>query len=125
MLRLEQRLESDAAWLRSEGIETFHQYAFGTCRQCGASAELAASFVDWLAVHDPGAPASGSQDLQDIAEAFETVAVTAKALQFSLARQSRGRSVDLHGPLTEMSGAYKKAMDGLVARYDAREPQSS
>jgi hypothetical protein len=125
MLRLERRLESDAAWLRGEGIEAFHQYAFGTCRQCGASAELAASFVDWLAVHDPAAPASGSQDLPDTAEAFRTVAVTAKALQFSLARQSRGRSVDLHGPLTEMSRAYKKAMDGLVARYDARELQSS
>ncbi len=103
--------------MRSEDIETFHQYAFGTCRQCGASAELAASFVDWLAAHDSVAPASGSQDLEDAAEAFRTVAVTAKALQFSLARQSRGRSVDLHGPLAEMGRAYKVAMDGLVARY--------
>jgi hypothetical protein len=51
------------------------------------------------------------------------VAVTAKALQFSLARQSRGRTVDLHGPLTEMGRAYKLAMDGLVARYGATELQ--
>ena len=49
------------------------------------------------------------------------MAVTAKALQFSLARLSRGRSVDLHGPLTEMGRAYKAAMDGLVARYGASE----
>jgi hypothetical protein len=118
MLRLEQRLDDDAGWLRSEDIETFHQYAFGTCRQCGASAELAASFVDWLAAHDPS---SGSPDLKDAAEAFRTVAVTAKALQFSLARQSRGRSVDLHSPLAEMGRAYKTAMDGLVARYGASE----
>jgi hypothetical protein len=117
MIRLEQRLNRDAAWLRGEDIETFHQYAFGTCRQCGASAELAASFVEWLAAHDPAAQPSGTQELEDAAEAFRTVAVTAKALQFSLARQSRGRSVDLHGPLTEMGRAYKTAMDALVARY--------
>jgi hypothetical protein len=123
MLRLEQRVDGDAEWLRSEDVETFHQYAFGTCRQCGASAELAASFVDWLAAHDSVVPGSGSQDLEDAAEAFRTVAVTAKALQFSLARLSRGRSVDLHGPLTEMGRAYKAAMDGLVARYGAWEMQ--
>jgi hypothetical protein len=117
MIRLERRLEGDAAWLRSEDIETFHQYAFGTCRQCGASAELAASFAEWLAAHDPAVAASGAPDLEVVAEAFRTVAVTAKALQFSLARQSRGRTVDLHSPLAEMGRAYKTAMDGLVARY--------
>jgi hypothetical protein len=124
MLRLQQRLDGDAAWLRSEDVETFHQYAFGTCRQCGASAELAASFVDWLAAHDSVAPGSGSQDLEDAAEAFRTVAVTAKALQFSLARLSRGRSVDLHAPLAEMGRAYKVAMDGLVGRYGGSELQA-
>ena len=117
MLRLEQRLDADAAWLRGEEIETFHQYAFGTCRQCGASAELAASFVDWLVVHDPALSGAGTSDLEVVAEAFRSVAVGAKAVQFSLARQSRGRTVDLQGPLAEMSVAYKRAMDGLVARY--------
>jgi hypothetical protein len=117
MVRLEHRLDGDAAWLRSEDIETFHQYAFGTCRQCGASAELAASFVDWLGARDPAVLASGARDLEVVAEAFRTVAVAAKALQFSLARQSRGRAVDLHSPLAEMGRAYKTAMDGLVARY--------
>ena len=106
-----------------EDIETFHQYAFGTCRQCGASAELAASFVDWLAAHDPAVSTSEASDLKVVAEAFRTVAVTAKALQFSLARQSRGRTVDLHSPLIEMSRAYATAMAGLVARYGASEVQ--
>ncbi len=45
------------------------------------------------------------------------VATTAKALQFGLARRSRGRTVDLHGSFEEMSAAYRMAMDGLVARY--------
>ena len=115
MLRFEQRLEHDAAWLGTQDIETFHLYAFGTCRQCGATAELAASFVDWLAAHDPAA--SDCDDLVVVAEAFRTLAVTAKALQFSLARRSRGRSVDLHALFEEMGRAYRTAMDGLVARY--------
>jgi hypothetical protein len=115
MRRFEQRLEQDAAWLGSQDIETFHLYAFGTCRQCGASAELAASFVDWLAAHDRAA--TGSDDLAVVADAFRRVATAAKALQFSLARRSRGRNVDLHGSFDEMREAYGTAMAGLVARY--------
>jgi hypothetical protein len=115
MLRFERRLEQDAPWLGSQDIETFHLYAFGTCRQCGASAELAASFVDWLAAHDPAA--KGSEDLAAAADAFRVVATAAKALQFGLARRSRGRTVDLSGSFEEMSGAYRSAMDALVARY--------
>ena len=121
MLRLEERLDADAAWLRGEDIETFHKYAFGTCRQCGACAELAASFVDWLVAHDHALSGAGAPDLEAVAEAFRNVAVAAKAVQFSLARQSRGRTVDLHGPLAEMSGAYDRAMNGLVARYGATD----
>jgi hypothetical protein len=115
MLRFEQRLEHDAAWLGTQDLQTFHLYAFGTCRQCGATAELAASFVDWLAAHDPAV--TGSDDLVVVAEAFRTVAVTAKSLQFSLARRSRGRSVDLHASFEEMGRAYRTAIHGLVARY--------
>ena len=115
MVRFEQRLERDAAWLETQDIETFHLYAFGTCRQCGASAELAASFVDWLAAHDPAA--TGFDDLVVVADAFRRVATAAKALQFNLARRSRGRTVDLRGSFGEMSEAYHCAMDGLVVRY--------
>jgi hypothetical protein len=52
-----------------------------------------------------------------VAEQFNAVATSAKALQFALARLSRGRSVDLHGPFEEMSRAYQSAMAGLEARY--------
>ena len=117
MLRFEQRLEDDAAWLGTQDIETFHLYAFGTCRQCGATAELAASFVDWLAAHDTAV--SNNDDLVVVADAFRTVATAAKALQFSLARRSRGRTVDMHPSFEEMGRAYRTAMDGLVARYGA------
>jgi len=36
----------------AEGIDVFHAYAFGTVRQCGADAELAADFAEWLGRHD-------------------------------------------------------------------------
>jgi hypothetical protein len=117
MFRLKRRLEQDLAWLESQDTETFHLYAFGTCRQCGASAELAASFADWLNVHDRSTTGSEPGDLQVVSDSFRTVADSAKALQFSLARASRGRKVDLDGLFGEMSRAYRTAMDGLVSRY--------
>lgn len=117
MGRFQQRLRRDIEWLQSQDIETFHLYAFGTCRQCGAAAELAASFVDWLAVHDPDVPAAGSADLAIVADAYRTVATAAKALQFALARASRGRTVDFDALFGELSQAYQTAVGGLVARY--------
>jgi hypothetical protein len=117
MARFQQRLAHDLAWLEGQDTETFHLYAFGTCRQCGAAAELAASFVDWVAANDPSASAASVEDLVTAAESFRTVATTAKALQFALARASRGRKVDLDGLFDGLGLAYRAAMEGLVARY--------
>jgi hypothetical protein len=117
MIRFKRRLEQDLAWLESQDTETFHLYAFGTCRQCGSSAELAASFADWLHLHDRSTTASRSGDLQIVADSFRSVATSAKALQFSLARASRGRKVDLDGLFDDMGQAYRTAMDGFVGRY--------
>ena len=113
MPRFHKRLEVDLERIAAKGDEIFHGYAFGTCRQCGASAELSASFVDWLAAREPG----GGAGLSEVAEAFRTIASTAKSLQFSLARVTRGRMVDLEGPLQEMGCAWEAAMAGLVERY--------
>src|SRR4029077_102327 len=41
--RFRKRLETDIDWLRADGIDTFHQYAFATLRQFGSSVELAGS----------------------------------------------------------------------------------
>jgi hypothetical protein len=118
MARFQLRMEHDLTWLEGQDTEVFHLYAFGTCRQCGAAAELAASFVDWLAANDPSLGASGAEDLVVVAESFRSVATAAKALQFALARASRGRHVDLKGSFDELGGAYRTAMEGLVARYN-------
>jgi len=108
--RLGARLEADLGWLATAGDDVFHPYAFGTARQCGANAEIAASFVAWLDDHDGGG-------LDKAAEAFTVMAAKAKGLEFSLARASRGRTVDLSGPLAEMSQAWDTAMEIMVDRY--------
>ncbi len=108
--RMAAGLARDLPWLSEQDLETFHLYAFGVCRQCGAGAELAASFVDWLNLHDgPGT--------EPAAVAFRALADGAKALQFALARVVRGRTVDLDAVLGPMADRWEVAMGILVDRY--------
>jgi hypothetical protein len=113
MTRFRARLEADLGWLAAEGDAAFHPYAFATCRQCGANAEMAAAFVDWLDRRDGGG-------LGKAADGLRTIAGVAKGLQFSLARAARGRSVDLAGPFGEMGDGWETAMEVLVDRYGDR-----
>jgi len=108
--RMAVRMEADLPWLAENGLEAFHRYAFGLCRQCGASTELAATFVDWLNTFDrPGTEAA--------ATGFREVAEGAKGLQFALARAARGRHVDLGGVLDGMAASWDRAMSDLGHRY--------
>lgn len=109
--RFKKRLQSDLAWLADQGEAAFHSYAFATCRQCGANAETAAAFVEWLDLHDGGGLSGTAGELNAIAE-------SAKGLQFALARVARGRKVDLEAPFAEMERAWESVMEALVDRYD-------
>lgn len=104
--RLAGRLERAASWLQDQDAATFHAFAFGTCRQCGANAELAASWCRWMAGH--GDAAAGWA-----AEHFSAVAEDAKALQFALARAARGRAVDLGEISMRMADGWGRAMAAL------------
>jgi hypothetical protein len=110
MPRFRDQLTSDLPWIAGHGAEGFHHYAFATLRQCGASAELAAAFVDWLDEHDRGGLAAG-------ADRFREISATAKSLQFALARVARGKKIDLEGPFDRMAEAWQEAVDSLVERY--------
>ncbi len=110
--RMADRILADLPWLAGQDLESFHRYVFGLCRQCGASTELAATFVDWLNVHHEAGT-------EPAADAFRDVAEGAKALQFSLARVVRGRSVDLADVLEGMSRRWADAMAVLDGRYGA------
>jgi len=108
--RMSERMTADLPWLAAQDIEVFHLYAFGLCRQCGASNEMAATFVDWLNTHDR----SGTEGAAD---AFRAVAEGAKALQFALARVVRGRTVDLAGIFDGMGAQWALGMDVLDGSY--------
>jgi hypothetical protein len=108
--RMRKRLAGDLEWLATQPLETFHQWAFGFCRQCGANAELAATFVDWLAASDTDA-------LGPAADAFREMANGAKALQFNLARAARGRTVDVEPLLDSLERHWDAALAPLVAHY--------
>jgi hypothetical protein len=108
--RLGRRLADDLAWLAAQDLDTFHLYSFGICRQCGATAELAADFVAWLNLRDrPGTESAGA--------AFTELAAGAKSLQFALARVVRGRQVDLAAVIGPMEEHWALAMAALVDRY--------
>ncbi len=108
--RLAGRILADLPWLAEQDLEEFHRYSFGLCRQCGASTELAATFVDWLNTYDgPGT--------EQAATAFREVAEGAKKVQFALARVVRGRTVDLEGVFAAMAVQWEAAMDVLSPRY--------
>lgn len=108
--RMGRRLSADLPWLAERDLETFHLYSFGTCRQCGASNELASSFVEWLNHHDrPGT--------EGAVHAFRSVAEGAKTLQFAMARVVRGREVELAAILGPMEEQWASGMATLDERY--------
>jgi hypothetical protein len=100
------RIAADTRWLQTSSTETFHRYAFGTLRQCGAWAELFADFVSWLRPNDAVASATS----------LRALSAGAKTGQFKLARVAAGRAVDLSDLLAEMAGhwddAYRALDDG-------------
>jgi hypothetical protein len=110
VVRFRERLTSDLPWLVTQDLEVFHRYAFGTCRQCGANAELAAEFAGWLDAHDGGG-------LDAVTGAFRSISEASKALEFRLARAVAGRKVDVDATLDVMGAAWETAMHGLQARY--------
>jgi hypothetical protein len=88
--RLRERVTADLPWLAAATAadeQAFHDYAFGTVRQCGAGAQLAADYIRALDALGSGtAPVAAGA-----AEAFDRVAVAAKSLQFLLYRRALGR----------------------------------
>jgi hypothetical protein len=110
--RLAKRIEGDIEWLRDEGMEVFHRYAFGTVRQCGANAELAASFAAWLDAHDLIDAGAAVDQLTSVAAGMKTV-------EFLLARAVKGRNVALEQSMGDLEAAWDAAMTHLAQRCGA------
>jgi hypothetical protein len=94
-------------WLPHVGLPLFHQWAFATLRQCGATAEVAADLAAGLDVVFPGAARAE--------DSFRAVASSAKSVQFKMARVANGRKVEVGGVLDGMAQSWQSAMDVLAA----------
>ncbi|MEP7053928.1 MAG: DUF1839 family protein [Actinomycetota bacterium] len=109
--RLADSVTRDVSWLAGQDLATFHLWSFGLLRQCGATADLAADFVDWDA--ERGAPLAAASPQ------FRAVATGAKSLQFQLARVVRGRPVDVRPALDQMTDAWHRGMEIVAGHYGA------
>jgi hypothetical protein len=107
--RFRKRLNEDIEWLRAEGLETFHQYAFATLRQFGSAAELTGSLCGWLA--------RNGELTSDAEREWCELASLAKSAQFQLARMVSGRSLDVDAALDTMVQGWDVAMGRLVDGY--------
>lgn len=96
----------DIEWIQQAGPDAFHLWSFGTLRQCGATAELAADYAGYLG--DRGVAGAAAA-----IEPFRDVATGAKSVQFRMARAARGRSVDLTESTDAMAAAWETAMAAL------------
>ena len=104
--QLAARITADLPWLR-EHPDLFHAYAFGSLRQCGAWASVAAMFVRWL--DDPAVAGA--------AEHLDAISALAKTAQFKLARVLAVRTVDLDEQLSTMAAHWHDALTTLAAAY--------
>ncbi|MGB3773016.1 MAG: DUF1839 family protein [Rhodococcus sp. (in: high G+C Gram-positive bacteria)] len=109
---LGERVTADIPWIQEAGPDQFHLWSFGTLRQCGFTAELGADLARYLDAR--GVTGSG-----DAVQDFLDVATGAKSVQFKMARAARGRSVDVTDALAEMSAAWQRATDTVVAALNA------
>ena len=108
--RFRERFTRDLRWLTEEQPQLFHQYAFATLRQLGPCAELAATYLRWLAER-------GEAGLDGSVASWKTIATTAKVMQLKLARAAAGRTVDFDPMLDTLERSWTDAMTPLVARY--------
>ncbi len=101
------RFATDASHLATTNLSAFHAYAFATLRQLGAAMELAGDHLRWL---QPDSDAFAT-----CADHFSSVASSAKALQFKLARIAAGRTTDLSVTSQELQRHWDSGFDALAS----------
>jgi hypothetical protein len=107
VLEMAARVRQDLGRLRAEGLDAFHRWAFGTLRQCGANAELAASFATWL-------EAAGVAGASDGAAPLEAVAIGTKSVEMAMARAVRGRAVDVDALFSSLAADWRTGIEAIA-----------
>jgi hypothetical protein len=109
---MSKRLAEDFEWLTTTSFDVFHRYAFATIRQCGACAELAASFCLSLSV-TPG------DDLSRAGTSFTGLAEGMKGAEFMLARAVRkGTFPNIPTTFSPLAEAWETAMAAVVTHCE-------
>jgi len=100
--------------LSERTLADFHNDAFATMRQYGASFEYAAYFLTWLADYTDSKGAS----LREAARACEEISGTAQVLLLKTARAVRSKkSFDFQAFLEPMEANWDKAMEHIAASW--------
>ncbi len=101
-------LTEHVAQIVEGGLPAYHGYCFAALRQLGGSAELATSYLRWI---DDGKGGAGGT----AAEAFASIALTAKMLVLKLARIAEHRRArDLGDSFGAMASAWDRGMEALT-----------
>jgi hypothetical protein len=96
--------------LQAQGLAHYHRWAFGSVRQLGAAAELAAQHLRWLAPHAGWA----AEPTANASDAFLRVAQGCKTLILKLAR-----AVNTGKPLDTVPALGAMAQDWALAQAGA------
>ncbi len=108
--RFEARFAKDLAALQSAGLDHYHAWAFATTRQLGASMELLAAHLNWLA------GVGGDARMNRAAAEFMRVSEAAKLFILKAARAVAARKApDASLSFGEMAVAWDRGMQDLAA----------
>ncbi len=107
MMRFTKSLPEGVAWIRAQGGESFHAYAFAAVRQLGAASELLAAHLNWLQASTPVSFGAA-------ADSFGSVANLTKTLQFKLARASAStKPFDAQAATSEIADQLRRGFESL------------
>lgn len=105
--RFEQRFNADLPWLREQGLDHYHVWAFAGTRQLGAAFELASRWVTW-------AWPEASAERDEAVEAFAHIGSSAKTMILKGARAVMSpKPADLSGLFGGMAEAWERGFGAL------------
>lgn len=109
-----ERFAAELPSLQERGLPYYHAWAFATTRQIGASMELLAAHLRWLAAERPSA------SLTAAADDFLRLSEGAKTFILKAARAVNSRKpLDAAATFSELSSAWERGQDALAASVTA------
>lgn len=107
MVRFGERFHQDLPWLREQGLDHYHVWAFAGTRQMGAGFELASRWLQWLDLGPAAEPAVA---------AFDEIGQTGKTLILKGARAvMSSKPADLSPLFDSLAGAWERGFAALDA----------